>query len=98
MLGSLRFRLPALFLVGIVVSGVIAAAIALALFQNYAHKQLVANLRREANGLTELYEKQAIEFNDTGTQTLKFAPAQLEKATGDKIFYAGVDIFPGAGL
>ena len=40
MLGSLRFRLPALFLVGIVVSGVIAAAVALALFQNYAHKQL----------------------------------------------------------
>jgi hypothetical protein len=60
MLGSLRFRLPALFLVGIVVSGVIAAAVALALFQNYAHKQLLVKLRREANGLTALYEKQAI--------------------------------------
>jgi two-component system sensor histidine kinase BaeS len=97
MLGSLRFRLPALFLVGIVVSGVIAAAIALALFQNYAHKQLLVKLRREANGLTELYEKQAIAYNDTGTRTLRFAPAQLERATGDKIFYVGADVFPGAG-
>jgi signal transduction histidine kinase len=97
MLGSLRFRLPALFLVGIVVSGVIAAAIALALFQNYAHKQLLVKLRREANGLTELYQRQAIAANDTGKKTLRFAPPQLERATGDKIFYVGADVFPGAG-
>jgi signal transduction histidine kinase len=97
MLGSLRFRLPALFLVGIVVSGVIAAAIALALFQNYAHKQLLVKLRREANGLTELYQRQAIAANDTGRKTLRFAPAQLERATGDQIFYVGADAFPGAG-
>jgi signal transduction histidine kinase len=97
MLGSLRFRLPALFLVGIVVSGAIAAAIALALFQNYAHKQLLVKLRREASGLTQLYQKQAIAYNDTGTRTLRFAPAQLERATGDKIFYVGADVFPGAG-
>jgi signal transduction histidine kinase len=97
MLGSLRFRLPALFLVGIVVSGVIAAAIALALFQNYAHRQLLVKLRREANGLTELYQKQAIAANDTGAKTLRFAPAQLERATGDKIFYVGADVFPGSG-
>src|SRR5881396_1354057 len=94
MLGSLRFRLPALFLVGIVVSGVIAAAIALALFQSYAHKQLLVKLRREANGLTELYQKQAIAANDTGAHTLRFAPAQLERATGDKIFYVGASVFP----
>jgi signal transduction histidine kinase len=97
MLGSLRFRLPTLFLVGIVVSGVIAAAIALALFQNYAHKQLLVKLSREANGLTELYQKQAIAANDTGAKTLRFAPAQLERATGDKIFYVGADVFPGSG-
>ena len=97
MLGSLRFRLPALFLVGIVVSGVIAAAVALALFQNYARQQLLVKLRREANGLTQLYERQAIIANDTGRKTLRFAPAQLERATGDKIFYIGGDAFPGAG-
>ena len=97
MLGSLRFRLPALFLFGIVVSGVIAAAIALALFQNYAHKQLLVKLRREANGLTELYQRQAIAANNTGARPLRFAPAQLERATGDKIFYVGADVFPGSG-
>jgi two-component system sensor histidine kinase BaeS len=97
MLGSLRFRLPALFLVGIVVSGVIAAAIAFALFQNYAHKQLLGKLRREANGLTQLYQRQAIAANDTGARPLRFAPKQLERATGDKIFYVGADVFPGAG-
>jgi signal transduction histidine kinase len=97
MLGSLRFRLPALFLVGIVVSGVIAAAVALALFQNYARQQLLVKLRREANGLTQLYERQAIVANDTGKKTLRFAPPQLERATGDKIFYIGGDAFPGAG-
>jgi signal transduction histidine kinase len=94
MLRSLRFRLPALFLLGIVVSGVIAAAVALALFQNYARQQLLTKLRREANGLTALYQKQAIAANDTGARTLRFAPAQLERATGDKIFYVGADVFP----
>src|SRR5215831_3138596 len=97
MLGSLRFRLPALFLVGVVVSGVIAAAIAFALFQNYAHKQLLGKLRREANGLTQLYQRQAIAANDTGARPLRFAPKQLERATGDKIFYVGADVFPGSG-
>src|SRR5256885_3220784 len=94
MFSSLRFRLPALFLLGIGVSGLIATAIALALFQNYARQQLLTKLRREANGLTQLYEKQAIAANDTGAKTLRFAPAQLERATGDKIFYVGASVFP----
>src|SRR6266550_716196 len=94
MFSSLRFRLPALFLLGIGVSGLIATAIALALFQNYAREQLLTKLRREANGLTQLYEKQAIAANDTGAKTLRFAPAQLERATGDKIFYVGANVFP----
>src|SRR6266550_6769858 len=95
MLSSLRFRLPALFLIGIVVSGLIATAIALALFQNYARQQLLTKLRREANGLTQLYQTQAIAANDTGARPLRFAPPQLERATGDKIFYVGADVFPG---
>lgn len=94
MFRSLRFRLPALFLVGIVVSGVIATLVALALFQNYARQQLLAKLRREANGLTALYQQQAIAANDTGQKTLRFAPPQLERATGDKIFYVGGNAFP----
>src|SRR3954470_2641271 len=94
MLGSLRFRLPALFLVGIVVSGVIATAVALALFQNYGRQQLLSKLRREANGLTELYQRQAIAAKNTGARTLRIAPPQLERATGDKIFYVGAAVFP----
>src|SRR6266545_5813693 len=94
MFRSLRFRLPALFLLGIVVSGLIATVIALALFQNYARQQLTTKLRREANGLTTLFQKQAIAANDTGARTLRFAPPQLERATGDKIFYIGADVFP----
>jgi signal transduction histidine kinase len=94
MFRSLRFRLPALFLLGIVVSGLIATVIALALFQNYARQQLTTKLRREANGLTTLFQKQAIAANDTGARTLRFAPRQLERATGDKIFYIGADVFP----
>jgi signal transduction histidine kinase len=94
MLRSLRFRLPALFLLGIVVSGVVATALALALFQNYGRQQLLAKLRREAAGLTKLYEQQAITANDTGAKTSEFAPPELERATGDKIFYVGADVFP----
>jgi signal transduction histidine kinase len=95
MLRSLRFRLPALFLVGIVVSGVIATVVALALFQDYGRQQLLTKLRREANGLTQLYQRQAIAANDTGARTLRFAPQQLERATGNKIFYVGGNAFPG---
>src|SRR5215210_8011308 len=94
MLRSLRFRLPALFLVGIVVSGVIATAVALALFQDYGRNQVLAKLHREADGLTALYQRQAIAANDTGARTLRFAPRQLERASGDKIFYVGADVFP----
>ena len=39
MTGSLRFRLPALFLLGIVLSGIVAALIALRLFQSYTREQ-----------------------------------------------------------
>ena len=37
MLGSLRFRLPALFLLGIVLAGLVAALISIRFFQSYTH-------------------------------------------------------------
>src|SRR4030095_6691557 len=40
------------------------------------------------------YQRQAIAANDTGAHTLPFAPPQLERATGDKIFYVGADVLP----
>jgi len=93
MLRSLRFRLPALFLAGIVVSGVVAAVVAFQLFQSYTLRRAKQELRREASGVTRLYVAQVSGSNDP-------VPApQLEHATGDRIYYVppspGFDLFPG---
>jgi signal transduction histidine kinase len=88
---SLRFRLPALFLLGIVVSGLIAAAVALRLFQGYVQSRLKAELRRDAVGLTELYQEQANKENGAAP---RFAASKLEKATAAKLYYIGLSVFP----
>jgi signal transduction histidine kinase len=95
MLGSLRFRLPALFLLGIVVTGLIAALIALRLFQGYTREQSLEELRREASGLAELYSDLARLAADEGSTAPTFAPGAIERATGDKIYYLGIGVFPG---
>jgi signal transduction histidine kinase len=96
MFSSLRFRLPALFLLGIVVSGLIATVIALRLFQGYVLSRSRADLRREAIGLTEVFAQQAITANDTGV--LPRIARQLERATGDRLFYVGVPPTPGLNV
>jgi signal transduction histidine kinase len=95
MFGSLRTRLPALFLLGIVVTGVVAAAIALRLFQSYTREQSLQELRREASGLSQLYGDLARLAADQGSNAPEFAAATLEKTTGDRIFYVGTSVFPG---
>jgi two-component system OmpR family sensor kinase len=90
-LRSLRFQLPALFLLGVVVAGLVSAAIALRLFRTYAQNrardQAYAEVTREAVGLTKVYSRRA---------GLNLLPAKTaEQATGDRIFYAGLNIFPG---
>jgi signal transduction histidine kinase/type II secretory pathway pseudopilin PulG len=97
MLRSLRFQLPALFLLAVVISGLVSAAIALRLFRSYAEnrsrQQAYAEVGREAKGITQLYGRQA------GRRLL--SARRLELATGDKIFFSprarGLDIFPGQG-
>src|SRR5438094_4232162 len=96
MFSSLRFRLPALFLLGIVVSGLIAAVVALRLFQGYVLTRSKADLRREAIGLTEVLAQQAITASDTGV--LPRIARQLERATGDRLFYVGVPPVPGQNV
>lgn len=93
--GSLRFRLPALFLLGIVLAGVVAAAISLRLFQTYTRTQSVQELRREASGLSQLYADAALRAADEGSAAIDFAASKLELATGDRIFYIGASLFPG---
>lgn len=93
MLRSLRFQLPAFFLLGAVVAGLVSAVIALRLFRGYAEdrarEQAYAELAREASGLTQLYSRQA------GLRLL--SADKLELATGDRIYYTGLDPFPGQG-
>jgi len=91
---SLRFRLPALFLVGVILSGLVSAAIAFQLLQSYTLGRARADLQREAKGLTSLYTAQANRSNEP------VRAEQLEAATGDRIYFVprepGVDLFPGA--
>ena len=97
MLRSLRFQLPALFLLGVVIAGLVSAAIALRLFREYAENrgraQAYTELKKESSGLTQLYGQQA------GRKRL--SAKRLELVTGDKIFYQprarGLDLFPGQG-
>jgi signal transduction histidine kinase len=93
MFRSLRFRLPALFLAGIAVSGLVAALIALRLFQGYVLDRSKEELVREATGLTELYQEQANKKNGAAPE---FAAAKLEKATGDRLYFIGISPFPGS--
>jgi HAMP domain-containing protein len=92
---SLRFRLPAFFLAGVVIAGLISTVVASRLFQQHIRSQNLSQLKREARGLTELYAQQAIRSSDEGRSAPDFAAAELEKATGARLFYVGVPIFPG---
>src|SRR6476659_3141706 len=95
MLGSLRVRLPALFLLGIVLTGVLAALISLRLFQTYTRSQSIQELQRESSGLSQLYADAALRAADEGSGAIDFAASKLELATGDRIFYVGASLFPG---
>jgi two-component system OmpR family sensor kinase len=92
---SLRFQLPALFLAGVIVSGLVAAVIAFQLLASYTVGRARADLRREAKGLTRLYSKVASGSNEP------IPREQLEAATGDRIYFVpvapGIDIWPGPG-
>jgi two-component system, OmpR family, sensor kinase len=99
-LNSLRFRLPALFLAGIALSGLVTSLIALRLFQDYTRNQTLKELRQEARGLADLYGESAVRATDEEKAAPAFAAEKLEAATGDKLYYVGAPIFPGedAGL
>jgi signal transduction histidine kinase len=83
MLGSLRFRLPALFLLGVVLSGIVATLIAIRFFQNYERSRAIGELRAESVGIVRLYARQA------GTSEVPLP--NLEHALGgDRIFYVPI--------
>jgi len=95
MLRSLRFRLPALFLAAIALAFLVSSVIALRLFQDHTRAQSLNELRREAQGIAQLYVESALQTADENRAAPVFAAAKLEAATGDRIFYVGAPIFPG---
>ena len=95
MLGTLRFRLTALFVGVVLVFALVSGALAIRLFRDLTHSQSVHELKREASGLAALYAASALRSNNEGARAPEFAAAKLELATGDQLFYVGASLFPG---
>jgi signal transduction histidine kinase len=91
---SLRFRLPAFFLAGIALAGLVATAVALRLFQDYAREQSLRELNREVIGISKLFLPQ-VARPPTAPGARPLAPKAVEEATGDRIYYVGAPLFPG---
>ena len=97
MLGSLRVRLPLVFLAGILVAGAITTAISVRLFEQFAHDQALSRLSREAHGIAQLYSP-ALSYGNSKDQRAPttFDAESLEQATGDRIYFVGPNrLFPG---
>ncbi|HEX2506656.1 MAG TPA: ATP-binding protein [Gaiellaceae bacterium] len=92
---SLRFRLPLIFLAGVLLASAVTGVLALRLLQDYAHDRIVTDLRRQAAGLASLYREQARQGVDEGRRAPRFARPRLESVTDTRLYYAGVPIFPG---
>jgi signal transduction histidine kinase len=100
MLGSLRVRLPLVFLAGIILAGVVTTLISVRLFQDFSRDQTLTKLKREAHGIAVLYARanQQSYGNKEDRAAPTFATQNLQLATGDKIYFAGPGLFPGQGF
>jgi signal transduction histidine kinase len=88
-LGSLRLRLPAFFLLGVVLAGLVASLIAIRFFQSYNRARAVEELRAESVGIVRLYARQAA--------AAAVPLPELQRAIGgDRIYW--VPAFRGARL
>jgi signal transduction histidine kinase len=108
--GSLRVRLPLIFLAGIVLAGIVTAAIAIRLFSGFTHNQTLTELNRESVGLATLYSQALNASYGNGRDTRtgrnrktdlgapKFAAPSLEKATDTQLFWVGPPPFPDANV
>jgi hypothetical protein len=87
MFRSLRFRLPALFLAGAALAGLVSTIISVGLFQDYTQDRLLGELRREAKGLTSLYAEQARKVVEApeGQKVIPLATRRLEQASGSSL-------------
>jgi signal transduction histidine kinase len=89
LLSSLRFRLPALFLLGIVLAGGVATLIAVRFFQSNTRSHAATELRADSAGIVNLYELRA----GTGYVSITSLKAALG---GNEVFW--VPAIPGGKL
>ena len=89
MFRSLRFRLPALFLLGIVLAAVVATLIAISFFQSYTRTHAASELRGESAGIVDLYKQKAA-IGHVSVKNLELALSR------DKVFW--VPVVPKASL
>ena len=99
MLRSLRFQLPALFLLGVVVAGLVSAAIALRLFRSYAQNraraQADSEVAREAVGLTKVYSQRAGDERSFPRRRRSSRPATesstpASRSSGEKVGFGDI--------
>jgi signal transduction histidine kinase len=89
MFGSLRFRLPALFLLGFLLAGIVASLISIRFFQSYTRARAIDELRSESAGIVQLYARQA------GRETVPYG-SLVHALGGDKVYW--VPAFRGSSL
>ena len=90
MLRSLRFRLPALFLLGIVLAAVVATLIAVRFFQGNIRASAASELRNESAGIVQLYAGKA------GVGHVSVANLNLQLGGNKRVFW--VPVTRGASL
>jgi len=89
MFRSLRFRIPALFVLGIVLAAVVATLIAVSFFQSNTRAHAATELRSQLAGIVPLYQ------NKAGTGFVSVRHLKLELG-GNEVFW--VPPAPGASL
>ena len=87
MLRSLRFQLPAFFLLGVVLAGIVSAAIALRLFQSYAQNRARA----------QDYRFSAIVLAIINSPAFQMEKAPMPKEAGPKRVEAALTAPKGKG-
>jgi signal transduction histidine kinase len=103
--GSLRVRLPLVFLAGIILAGLVTTLIAVRLFRDFSRDQAFSKLSREANGIANLYA-QSVNESYAAKNAKKSHDRQPPKSVtakslelaigGDELFFLGPHrLFPG---
>ena len=89
MLGTLRFRLTALFLAVVLVFGLVSIAARRPSLPGRDPCGVDPRARARGLGLAALYAESALRSTDEGAKAPEFAAENLELATGDELFYVG---------